>query len=154
MAATAVRADSIRTAIPEDSSEKYPGAPSSPWRDRITRRLLIAIGIYTGVLITLLNMVVLGAGTTHDRAAILMGDGLILFWVVIGGSLTPMLRRKLVPRVAAIPIDWRLRFVLFSRFPSSCSPDPSRCCENGWGLSSCQGYDLVPRPGPARSPSS
>lgn len=29
------------------------------------------------------------------------------------GSLTPMLRRRLVPRITAIPIDWRVRFVLF-----------------------------------------
>jgi hypothetical protein len=37
---------------------------------------------------------------------------LILFWIVIGGSLTPMLRRRLVPRLVAIPLDWRVRFVL------------------------------------------
>ena len=42
-----------------------------------------------------------------------MADGLILFWIIIGGSLTPMLRTKLVPRIAAIPLDWRVRFVLF-----------------------------------------
>ena len=41
-----------------------------------------------------------------------MADGLILFWIIIGGSLTPMLRKNLVPRLAAIPMDWRLLFVL------------------------------------------
>jgi hypothetical protein len=41
-----------------------------------------------------------------------MADGLILFWVVIGGSLTPLLRRRLVPKLIAIPLDWRVRFVL------------------------------------------
>lgn len=29
-----------------------------------------------------------------DRAIILMADGLILFWIVIGGSLTPVLRKR------------------------------------------------------------
>jgi hypothetical protein len=37
---------------------------------------------------------------------------MILFWIVVGGSLTPMLRKRLVPRLAAIPMDWRVRFVL------------------------------------------
>jgi hypothetical protein len=41
-----------------------------------------------------------------------MADGLILFWIVIGGSLTPMLRRRLVHRLAATHMDWRVRFVL------------------------------------------
>jgi hypothetical protein len=86
--------------------------PLSPRTDRITRWLLLAIGIYTGLLVTLLNVFLLGSGKTIDRAIILMADGLILFWIIIGGALTPMLRRNLVPRLAAIPMDWRLRFVL------------------------------------------
>ena len=83
-----------------------------PRTDRITRRILIAIGIYSGLLVTLLNVVVLSSGKVHERAIILMADGLILFWIVIGGSLTPTLRRRLVPKLAAISLDWRVRFVL------------------------------------------
>lgn len=83
-----------------------------PRTDRITRWLLIAIAIYSGLLVTLLNAVVLSSGKIKDRAIFLMADGLILFWLVIGGSLTPMLRKRLVPRLVAIPMDWRLRFVL------------------------------------------
>ncbi len=88
-------------------------SPSSSQTDRITRWILTAIGIYTGLLVTLLNIFLLGSGQSIDRAVILMADGLILGWIVIGGSLTPMLRRKLVPSLSAIPIDWRVRFVLF-----------------------------------------
>ncbi len=80
--------------------------------DRITRWLLIAISIYSGLLVTLLNVHVLSSGSTRERAIILMADGLILFWVVIGGSLTPWLRCWLVPKLTAIPIGWRVRFVL------------------------------------------
>ena len=83
-----------------------------PRTDRITRWLLIAIGIYSFALVTLLNAVVLPSGKVKDRAIFLMADGLILFWIVIGGSLTPMLRRRLVPRLLKIPLDWRVRFVL------------------------------------------
>jgi hypothetical protein len=80
--------------------------------DRCTRWLLIAIGIYSGLLVSLLNVHILSSGSTQERAIILMADGLILFWIIIGGSLTPWLRRWLVPRLTAIPIGWRLRFVL------------------------------------------
>jgi hypothetical protein len=83
-----------------------------PRPDRITRWLLVGIGVYTGLLVTLLNIFLLGSAKPIDRAVILMADGLILFWIIIGGALTPVLRKRLVPRLAAIPIDWRVRFVL------------------------------------------
>jgi hypothetical protein len=62
--------------------------------------------------VTLLNVHILSSGSTQERAIILMADGLILFWVILGGSLTPWLRRWLVPRLITIPIGWRVRFVL------------------------------------------
>lgn len=83
-----------------------------PRTDRITRWLLIAIGIYSFALVSLLNAAILASGKVNERAIILMADGLILFWIVTGGSLMPMLRKRLVRRLAAIPLDWRLRFVL------------------------------------------
>jgi hypothetical protein len=86
--------------------------PPQPRTDRITRWLLIAIGIYSSLLVSLLNVFILSSGEVQDRAIFLMADGLILFWIVIGGSLTPVLRQRLVPRLAAIPLDWRVRFVL------------------------------------------
>jgi hypothetical protein len=95
------------------SVETAPQSAKSGGRsDRITRWLLIAIGIYSGLLVALLNVFILSSGKVKDRAILLMADGMILFWIVVGGSLTPMLRKRLVPRLAAIPMDWRLRFVL------------------------------------------
>jgi hypothetical protein len=52
---------------------------AQPRTDRITRWLLVGIGIYSGLLVTLLNVAVLSSGKTIDRAIILMADGLILF---------------------------------------------------------------------------
>ena len=104
--------DTTLTSEPDNSPEAESVSPSSPQTDRTIRWILIAIGIYTGLLVTLLNLFLLGSGKPIDRAVILMADGLILFWIIIGGSLTPMLRRKLVPKLTAIPIDWRVRFVL------------------------------------------
>ncbi len=87
---------------------------ASPKPDRITRWLLIAIGIYSALLVGFLNVVILSHGKVKDRAIILMADGMILLWIILGGSLTPMLRKYLVPRLIAIPFDWRLRFVILS----------------------------------------
>jgi len=96
-------------------AQAVPNQPQSPTKpDRITRRLLIAIGIYSLLLVSFLNLVILSSGKVKDRAIFLMADGMILLWVIVGGSLTPMLRKHLVPRMVAIPIDWRLRFVLLS----------------------------------------
>jgi hypothetical protein len=96
----------------DDSAKARALSASSPRTDRITRWILTAIGVYTALLVTLLNIFLLGSGKPIDRAVILMADGLILFWIIIGGSLTPMLRRKLAPKLTAIPIGWRVRFVL------------------------------------------
>lgn len=87
--------------------------PTKPASDRITRWLLIAIAVYSALLVSFLNLVILKSVKAKDRAIFLMADGMILLWIIVGGSMTPMLRKRLVPRIAAIPIDWRVRFVLF-----------------------------------------
>lgn len=86
---------------------------ASPRNDRITRWLLVAIGIYSALMVGFLNVVILNSDKARDRAIFLMADGMILLWIIVGGSLTPMFRRRLVPRITAVPIDWRVRFVLF-----------------------------------------
>jgi hypothetical protein len=83
-----------------------------PPSDRATRWLLVAVGVYSFLLVTFLNLIVLNSDNVKDRAIILMADGMILFWIVLGGSLTPLLRRRLVPHLATIPIGWRPRFVV------------------------------------------
>lgn len=65
------------------------------------------------MLVGLLSLVVLTFGNAEHRAAILMVDGMILLWIVGGGALTPMFRKRLVPLLIALPIGWRTRFVLF-----------------------------------------
>ncbi len=83
-----------------------------PTTDRVTRWLLIAIGGYSVLLVSLLNLIVLSSGKVRERAIFLMADGMILLWVIVGGSLTPVLRKRLVPRLVAIPLGWRPRFVM------------------------------------------
>ncbi len=88
-------------------------APQAPLKtDRTTRRLLVAVGVYSVLLVGFLNLIVLHSGKVKDRAIFLMADGMILLWIIVGGSLIPVLQKRLVPRLAAIPIGWRLRFVV------------------------------------------
>jgi len=87
--------------------------PSTVGNDRIARWLLTAIGVYSVLLVGLLNVVVLSSGKVRDRAIFLMADGMIFLWIIVGGSITPMLHKRLLPRITAIPMDWRVRFVLF-----------------------------------------
>ncbi len=75
---------------------------------------MIAVAVYSVVLVGALNAIVLSSGNVRDRAIFLMADGMILLWIIGGGSLTPMLRKWLVPRLAAIDLDWRVRFVVLS----------------------------------------
>jgi len=81
--------------------------------DRITRWLLIAIGVYSVLLVSFLNLIVLPSDNVKARAIFLMADGMILLWIIVGGSMIPMLRKRLVPRLAGIRIDWRVRFLIF-----------------------------------------
>jgi hypothetical protein len=95
-------------------TKAVPNQPESCSKsDRITRWLLVAIGIYSVLLVGLLNLVILSSGKVKDRAIFLMADGMIVLWIVVGGSLTPMLRKRLVPVLTAIPMGWRTRFVVF-----------------------------------------
>ena len=80
----------------------------------VTRRLLVAVGVYSVLLVVILNLIVLNFCKLHEKAIFMMADGLILLWIIVGGSLTLFLQKRLVPRLVAIPIDWRLRFVILS----------------------------------------
>ena len=92
------------------SADSTPQAP--PTTDRVTRWLLVVIGVYSILLVGFLNLIVLNSGNVKDRAIFLMADGMILLWIVVVGSLTPLLRKRVVPRLVAIRIDWRVRFVI------------------------------------------
>jgi hypothetical protein len=104
---------SERRSMTLELNESLQGDPiAAPRNERVTRWLLIAIGVYSVLIVSLLNVVILTSGDTNARAIFLMADGMILLWIVLGGSLTPMLRKTLVPRLIAIPMGWRIRFVL------------------------------------------
>ena len=83
-------------------------------RARIARWLLIAVAVYSALVVGMLNAVILSSEKVSERAIFLMADGMIVLWILVGGSLTPLVRERLVPRLAAGGLDWRVRFVVFS----------------------------------------
>jgi hypothetical protein len=99
----------------QDASPSPPAqAALSPWPParRSSRYIaaLFAWTLFTMLLVLLLN---LGPGHPNTRAVILMGGGLILFWVVIGGLLMLQARDRVRAFVLRLPGHWTLRFVVF-----------------------------------------
>ncbi len=52
--------------------------------------------------------------TVHEKAIIKMALGLILFWVVIGGSLMLRFKEPLSNFVRGIALNWRIKFILLA----------------------------------------
>ena len=83
-------------------------------RDRITRIIIIAAGIWLGVSTSLLLVVALTGAAPNTRAVFLMGSGVILIWVLICGMLMWIFRDPIAGAVRRIRLDWRVKFVLFA----------------------------------------
>ncbi len=88
-------------------------APSQARPDRAAYWLLVVIGVYSALLVSILNLIILNSDSAKNKAIFLMADGMILLWIIVVGSLMPVLRKRLVPRLVALPINWQLRFVVF-----------------------------------------
>ncbi len=64
----------------------------------------------TGVVL-IIGLVAAGPNT---RAVILMGSGLVVVWVGLGGTVMRVFREPVSNFVRSVPVDWRLKFVLFA----------------------------------------
>ena len=83
-----------------------------PW---ITAQMVVkAIGVYSCLVLGLISFLVLSSGDSQNqKAAIKMALGLILFWVMIGGTLMYRFRDPLRDLVLRIPLPWWLKFPIF-----------------------------------------
>ncbi len=71
-----------------------------------------ALAVWLGVATSAVTVV-----TWHNekmRAVVGMGWGLILFWIVLGGTLMYRLREPIRTIVMGIRLDWRLKFILLA----------------------------------------
>jgi hypothetical protein len=83
-------------------------------RDRFTRIIIIATGIWLAITTCLLLVIALIGVAPNTRAVLLMGSGLVLIWVLIGGGLMRVFRDPIARVVRRIGLDWRVKFVLFA----------------------------------------
>jgi hypothetical protein len=74
--------------------------------------ILIAIAVWGGLVVGAVNVAVLGGGDPVGRAIILMADGLVLGWCVLGGAATWGFRDRLAGWMGALPLRWPVRFVV------------------------------------------
>lgn len=81
-----------------------------------TGMVIKAIAVWLGISTTGLLIIALIGAPPNTRAVLLMGTGLVVFWVLIGGIYTLRLRDRIRKRVLAIKLDWRIKFVLFATF--------------------------------------
>jgi hypothetical protein len=81
---------------------------------RLPTALIYLLGIWLALSTAVVLFVALTAMGPNSRAVILMGAGLILLWVVLGGTLMVAFRNRIRPVILGLPGDWRLKFVLFS----------------------------------------
>jgi len=78
--------------------------------------LIKALGVYSFCVIGLVSFLILASDTAdvHQKAIIKMALGLILIWVVIGGALMYRYREAVGAYVRSVPLNWRIKFVLFA----------------------------------------
>jgi len=84
---------------------------------KLTSGLLIkALGVYSCCVIGLISLLILASedADVHQKAMIKMALGLILFWIVIGGTLMYRYREVIGNSVRKLPLNWRVKFVLFA----------------------------------------
>lgn len=76
--------------------------------------LIAVIGGWLGISTSAVLAIALLSAQPNFRAVILMGSGLVLFWIVLGGSAQRLLRNPVRAIVQALQIDWRIKFVLLA----------------------------------------
>jgi hypothetical protein len=81
---------------------------------RLPTALIFLLGIWLALSTAVVMFVALTAMGPNSRTVILMGAGLILLWVVLGGTLMVVFRNRIRPVILGLPGDWRLKFVLFA----------------------------------------
>lgn len=81
----------------------------------MTAPLLIkVVGVYSIVVISLISFLVLFSDAPlYEKAIIKMALGLILFWILIGGSLMYRFRNQVRGLVRRIPLPWQVTFFFF-----------------------------------------
>ncbi len=81
-----------------------------------SRHLIKALAVYSTCVVTAIAFAILASdeADVHQKAIIKMALGLILFWIVIGGTLMVRFQEPISRCVRRAPLNWRVKFVLFA----------------------------------------
>lgn len=84
-------------------------------RERVEHALILAIAVYSAVVVTIIGAAVLiGSSSSRERAILLMAIGLILLWVALGGFLTLRYRGRIRDFMLRAPIRWEWKFLILA----------------------------------------
>src|SRR3972149_8080252 len=78
--------------------------------------LITALAIWTGLSTAVILLIAVLFMPPNARAVILMGTGLVLFWIVLGGSLMLRFREPIRDFFRALPGNWQVKFVVLATF--------------------------------------
>lgn len=76
--------------------------------------LIRGLAVYSAAAVALVSFVVLSGDDARERAIIQMALGLLLLWVVVGGSLQLRFRDPIRDLVRRLPGGWKAKFVLLA----------------------------------------
>jgi hypothetical protein len=77
----------------------------------LKRAFILLLALY--LLASTALVYVLTRGDRIAHAVISMGSGLILLWIVVGGSAMYVLRDRICSYVQSVPAHWQAKFILF-----------------------------------------
>src|SRR5581483_12265829 len=80
----------------------------------MARRLIVLFGCLAALQLLIAGIAFYHAGHTIARATLGMGIGLYLFWIILGGILTRVLREPARRAFQQIRLPWPLKFILFA----------------------------------------
>ena len=76
--------------------------------------LIALLGVWLAISTSAVAVIALAAARPNTRAEILMGTGLVLLWILLGGTAMRLTRNPVRTLVQSIRIDWRIKFVLLA----------------------------------------
>jgi len=76
--------------------------------------LIRLLAVWLALLTAALIAIAVTVARPNMRAVILMATGLVLLWIALGGALMRLFRDPLRLFVRALPLDWRIKFILLA----------------------------------------
>jgi hypothetical protein len=101
--------------VPQGASERGLKGPRESLRAKIPRVLILALAVYSAIIVSLIfAAVTIGSHDSRTRAILLMAAGLAILWVLIGGLLTLRFRDRVRHWLLGVRLGWGWKFFLLA----------------------------------------